>query len=531
MRRQAKRAEAVVPTTALDRAIAYVAPQAGLRRYEARARMALATGGGKGGYQGARDKRSMGGWNPGAGSADADVLPDLPDLRERSRDLARNTSLASGALNRVEQNAVGNGLEMQPRIDYRAAGISEERAAELEEQLARDFKAWAETPRCDAEGRFHFGTLQGLAFRSAFENGDAAGLLPIRGGDLKVRLIEADRICNADMQPDGPLEDGGELAGGVEFDAQGRPWRYHILRGHPGALHHQSLEWDLVRAFGSRTGRRNVVHLLDVDRIGQSRGVPWLAPVLEEFRQLSEYTENELMATAVSSMLTVFTKTEDGQGLGDWGPDSERSDLSSDNETQQLGNGAMIDLAPGESIETVDPNRPNSQYDAFVMAIIRQMGASLGIPYEVLIQHFTASYSASRAALLQAWSFFRSRRQWLSDYWCQPIYEEWLRLQVAQGRYDMPGFMDDPVRRHAYLGADWVGPSPGQLDPVKETEAAASRVEHGFSTRSKETRAMGGGDYAANIRQRAKEEVLAREQDVSLGTAAESVTAPTDDEE
>jgi capsid protein len=91
--------------------------------------------------------------------------------------------------------------------------------------------------------------------------------------------------------------------------------------------------------------------------------------------------------------------------------------------------------------------------------------------------------------------------------------------------------MDDPVRRQAYLQADWVGPAPGQLDPVKETDAAERRVEYGFSTRTKEARAMGGGDYRANIRGRAKEEQFAREQDVGLGKAAESIAAPTDNEE
>jgi lambda family phage portal protein len=527
MRSQAKRAESLVKTTALDRAIAYVAPRAGLRRYEARARMALATGGGA--YEGARNKRSMGNWNPSGGSADADVLPDLPDLRERSRDLVRNQAVASGALNRVQQNAVGSGLELQSSIDADAAGISEEEAADISARITRDFAAWANSDRCDAEGRFNFGTLQGLAFRSAFENGDAFGLLPIRGRDLKVRLIEADRVCNADLQPDGLLEDGGELAGGIEFDAVGRPWRCHILRGHPGALGPTAMEWDKVRFFGSRSGRRNLVHLMDPQRIGQSRGAPWFAPVLEEFRQLGEYTENELMATAVSSMLTVFTKTEGGQGLAQWDNDSSTS--SDEGEGAELGNGAMVDLAPGEDIEVVDPNRPNSQYDAFVTAIVRQIGASLGLPYELLIQHFTSSYSASRAALLQGWTFFRGRREWLVDYFCQPIFEEWLRWQVVQGRYDLPGFMDDPVRRQAYLQADWVGPAPGQLDPVKETDAAERRVEYGFSTRTKEARSMGGGDYRANIRGRAKEEQFAREQEVGLGKAAESIAAPTDNEE
>lgn len=40
-------------------------------------------------------------------------------------------------------------------------------------------------------------------------------------------------------------------------------------------------------------------------------------------------------------------------------------------------------------------------------SIIRQIGSSLGVPYELLVMHFTSSYSASRAALLEAWKQFR----------------------------------------------------------------------------------------------------------------------------
>jgi capsid protein len=56
-----------------------------------------------------------------------------------------------------------------------------------------------------------------------------------------------------------------------------------------------------------------VIHLLDVDRIAQTRGVPMLAPVIEALKQLDRYAEAELMAAVVSAFFTVFIKT-DGDG-------------------------------------------------------------------------------------------------------------------------------------------------------------------------------------------------------------------------
>ena len=60
-----------------------------------------------GGYHGASKDRLRNSWLPGGGSADEDLLPDLPDLRERSRDLARNDDIASGIISTMTSNIVG----------------------------------------------------------------------------------------------------------------------------------------------------------------------------------------------------------------------------------------------------------------------------------------------------------------------------------------------------------------------------------------------------------------------------------------
>ena len=74
----------------LDKTISYFSPEKGLKRLEARARLSIA-----GGYVGARrDRRQTKSWDISDGSADNVTLPDLPALRERSRDLIRNAPLA-----------------------------------------------------------------------------------------------------------------------------------------------------------------------------------------------------------------------------------------------------------------------------------------------------------------------------------------------------------------------------------------------------------------------------------------------------
>ena len=144
-------------------------------------------------------------------------------------------------------------------------------------------------------------------------------------------------------------------------------------------------------------------------------------------------------------------------------------------------------------------------------AICRQIGAALEIPYELLLKHFTSSYSASRGALEEAWKMFKMYRAWLANDFCQPIYEEWLAEAVAKGRIKATGFFTDPLRRKAYCKAQWNGPARGLLNPVQEVGAAVTRVENGFSTRSAETMEMAGGDFYSNCEQLKQEEKKLKE--------------------
>ena len=219
----------------------------------------------------------------------------------------------------------------------------------------------------------------------------------------------------------------------------------------------------------------------------------------------------------VSGLFTAAITTENGDvgtGFGEDAGAGMVTGTSVDDDIQadiKLGNGTVVALLPGEKIESVNPGRPNTAFDGFVLAISRQIGAALEIPVELLNKHFTASYSASRAALLEAWKHFRRQRDWLTTDFCQPIYEEWLTEAVARGRISAPGFFDDPAIRAAYCGAEWNGPSPGQIDPLKEVNAAILRVENGFSTRARETAELTGGDWNQNYRQRVREEQMMRD--------------------
>jgi lambda family phage portal protein len=499
----------VIQPTLIDRVVRFFDPKRGLERHRARTMLALS-----GGYSGGkRDRRSMSEWKAGSGSSDADLLPDLQMLRDRARDLVRNAPLASGALGTVVTNVVGTGLDPQSRIDRDVLGLQDEAADAWQKQAEREWWLWAGSPECDASRTQDFCSLQDLVFRSTLESGDVFVLKryldrPGSPYGLKLQVLEGDRVTNPRFVTDQTkISTGNMVAGGVEVDSNGAPVAYHVLRQHPGDLNPYPQEWDRLPAFGEASGERVVFHLFRKIRPGQTRGVPYLATVIESFKQLSRYSEAEIMAAVISSMFTVFTKTEAGDGLGMAQPTAETGARASD-EDYKLAPGAILDLLPGEDVTFANPQRPNTAFDPFVLAICRQIGVSLELPYEILIKHFTASYSAARAAMLEAWKFFRARRQWLTAVFCQPIYEALITEAVASGRLDAPGFFEDPILRQAWCGAKWTGPPAGQIDPEAEINAAKTRMELGISTGAEVTAELTGGDIEENIQQLGKERAL-----------------------
>ncbi|EBI3076571.1 phage portal protein [Salmonella enterica] len=501
----------------LDKVIAPFSPQRALSRAVARKKLEAINNLGYDRHGASTHKKSLRGWFSRAGSPDDDITKNQGKLRERSRDLFMGNPLATGAIKTIRTNVVGSGLKLNANIDAEFLGLTPAEARAREKHTEREFRLWADSVNCDASRMCTFGQLQSLVQMAALSSGDVFATLPVikRKGaiyDLCVYLIEGDRVCNPDnvFIPD--------MYGGIELGEYSDPVAYWIAKHHPASTSgFTQRKWERIPAYGKNTGRRNVLHVMqDWERPGQRRGVPVLAPVIEALKQLGRYTDAELVAAVVSGLFTVFVKTEAPEGpIGEGGiPTYEQIDNYDEN-TVEMGSGSVVSLADGESVETANPGRPNTAFDGFVVAICRQIGAALELPYELLVKHFTASYSASRAALLEAWKMFRMRREWMVLSFCQPVYEEWLSEAVAKGRVIAPGFFHGPEYKAAWCGAQWYGPSQGQLDPLKEAKAAKLRVDETFSTREKETAEMSGLNWEETAQIRGREEDTRRELKIS----------------
>lgn len=414
----------------LDRAIMTMAPVHAAKRAAARVALSVIKSG-YGSYGANLTKKSMRGWMYHGGSAKEDIEDNIDILRQRSRDAYMGIPTATAALKTMRTNVVAGGLMPAPQLDSDYLGLDETAVEKLQAQFVREFALWADTPVCDAERMDNFYQLQQLAFLSYLMNGDTIALLPMKHQagapyDLRVRLIEADRVCS----PDG-------------FD----------------------------------------------------RLMPCTVQGYE-----------------VQSIVQGVETDADGRPFGEIIPAEELID-NADQSSIELGPGAIIDLNPGEEVQFADPKHPNTGYDDFTNATIRLIGAGLEIPPEVMMKQFTTSYSAARGALNEFWRTCSMQRDWFTDDFCQPVYEEWFAEAVARGRIHAPVFFTDPARRKAYTACAWNGPARTDLNPVQEVDAAIKRVDAGFSTAQEETAQMTGGDYNRNIKLRMTEAKRKREVD------------------
>ncbi|OPJ63695.1 phage portal protein [Clostridium chromiireducens] len=521
---------------ALDKVINFVNPQAGLKRELARAHSKVVERFMNTGYSesgASTQKKALKGWNALSSSPEEDIDLNLWVLRNRCRDLY-NSPLGRSAIQTTRTNVVGSGLKLKSRIDFNFLGISEDEADEWEQNVEREFALWAESVHCDSCKLNNFYEIQQLAQLTWLQSGDTFAVLkqdkplPYMPYGLRIALIEADRVStpntlnnifsNGIFAIEATADNGNRIVSGVEIDSNGAVVAYYICNRYPQSFYIMNntvpLAWTRVEAFGKLTGRRNILHLMESERPEQRRGVPFLAPVIEPLKQLTRYTEAELMAAVVTGMFTVFIKSKGPSSeipFGSMIPEDQQVPGNDREVNYELAPGAINVLQPDEDVEIANPGRPNTAFDGFVNALCRYVGAALEIPQELLQKSFQSSYSAARAALLEAWKMFRMRREWMSNSFCQPVYEEWLTQAVAMGRIRAPGFFDDPIVKKAWCGAEWNGPAPGQLDPLKEISAAEKRIQNGVSTREQETMEINGGNFDKNIQQAKREQRLMRE--------------------
>ena len=328
--------------------------------------------------------------------ADEDIGENKDILMSRSREMYMGNTIALAAFRKFRTNVVGKGLKVKPKIDAEFLDIGEEEVEKIQKMIEYSWELWSNSKECDICRMSNFAQLQALAFLTQLVDGECFVLLPFkrRAGevfDLKIQLIDSARCRNPASYD--PIKQ--DIKNGVEIDKDGAPIAYYFTTDRYG------LETIRVDAYGKKTGRRNVLLVMEKERIGQRRGIPLLAPILESLYHLTKFTQAELTNAVVSALFTAFIERETKARPGE--PPIEEIDIEEDGDGDinlKMGNGTIVELPPGRKMSFADPSRPNQTFDNFFSAMVKHIGAAVELPYEVLLNAFNSRmvWKCSRTA-------------------------------------------------------------------------------------------------------------------------------------
>lgn len=491
----------------VDSAVGMFAPGTALEMRKSRLRAASLMS-----YEAARSGRTSP--NVSSGSADAESIPDLQILRDRSRAMTRDDAHTAAAVRVLEENVVGKGLVPQSLCTAESTGMTPEECNDWNRQCEAWFGEWCER-QADATRYGTFADLQRIVTRSLMVEGEGLGHAATKGSLLVCELIDPDRLQSPNWS------DTDRLRGGVEVDEFGAPTRYHVLPQHPADLAFGATRSIVpMPLLAAENGYSLVQHVFRRDRAGQTRGVPWLAPALPFINHLHDYLDSEQIAARANSKVAMFVRRPASTAdldiqVGSGGDES--------NFLQTLKAGTIEYLEEGEEIQPFMPNRPGTQFDSFVTRILRAIWASQGLAYELVAKDFGGmNYSSARSMLLECRRGFDGTRMLLIRKFCRPWWENVIRNGIAIGRLAAPvGFADNP---EAYLAARWIAPSYGWVDPVKEIEASSAAVAANLSTPYDEA-SRAGHDAEQVLRDRARFLQLAGQVEIEFGIDKGSLTA------
>lgn len=475
-------------------------------------------------------KKTLKSWTPSHFSAKSDIDANLSILRNRAADLVLNSPIGAAAIKTQLTGVINAGLKLFPRINGETLNLSADQARAWNRKTKAEFELWANDINCDFYGRNNFQELQRIAYANELIDGDCFCLFRRRTSKnpytLKLQLIEAARVSNpfaassfnhspAFIEIPGKTKDS-RIINGIEVDKNGTIkaiWISNRIWNEPYNLNAE-LNWQRVKFFGDTSGEKNILHICFDSRIEQFRGEPYLAPVIETLKNIERYSNAELTSAIIKSFFSIFFIQPEAnfdlyQIAGEEKPDITAPCL--DVTDYKLGSGTMSALPRGVDVKSIDSSNAQSTFDSFVSHYVKQVSAAIGIPQEVLLKNFQASYSASKAALLQAEDEFRQRRNAFITDFCQPIYETFLTEAIAIGRIDAPGFFDDPLTRHNWTQAAWHNETSHLLDPQKEVQAALIKIQNGLSNYEKESAELCGIDFFENL------QTLAAERDYLKG--------------
>lgn len=484
-------------------------------------------------------------WSPPINSADRDILPDKQIMDGRVRDTLRNDAFIHAGSTIQKDHIVGEMFMLNAKPNHKVLGLDEMWAEEFQEEVESKFTLYAESTR-NYPDAMRMNTLTGLVRLAVGVHTMAGEVLASvewlrnvgRPFATALQMIDLDRLSN----PNGQM-DSKTLRRGVQRDVWGAPIGYWIRMSHPTDwTDGDNFTWKYVPATrGQAVGipgwdRPQIVHIVDQWRPDQSRGIAAMVSALKEMKMTRRFRDvtlqnavlNASYAASIESDLPTDVVMQQAGGIdGSAIANYATSYLSAVAQYVGSSRNFMIDgvkvphFFPGTKMKLQPVGTPGGVGSAFEESLLRYIAAALGVGYSELSKDYSkANYSNLRAELAQTERRMRVQKKTVADRFASIFFRLWLEEALNKRQIDSmprnaPNWYEG-LNADAYSACEWIGASKGQIDQLKETQAAVLRCNNGLSTREEELAAL-GKDWRVVFRQLAREKKLADELGLQFG--------------
>lgn len=457
-----------------DQVVGVVAPGAALKRQLDRHRLGMVSA--AAGYEAAEPSRRRK-FHRDSRSGDALARVSAVALRNQARHLDRNVDIVRGGLDKLTDFVVGaNGITVEPQPKKLDGSIHEEFA----KQLRADYEAHRKWPEVTWT---HNGSgSDRIVCRTWLRDGEALGQMvsgPRKDLEYGSDVPFATELIEPDLLPHWMEDSSRNIHQGIERNDWGRPTGYHVLKVHPGG--------DTKAGTGStkRVPAERMLHLRNIDRIGQLRGITVLASVIPRLQDIAEYDDYERIAAKMAASMVLKIN----RGSPDlWGSGSAGSYDPQKPPVYQMDGGMIVfNGQPGEDAQFFDTKRPNSGAGPWVQQQMRFASAGFGgLSYSAFARDYNGTYSAQRQELVENWPHYHALTGQFVGQWSQPSYEEFVRWRILT-----KGVPVD-VDLRSIFDALFFGPAMPWIDPEKEANAQLILVQACFKSSSQVIRERGG---------------------------------------
>lgn len=480
-------------------------------------------------------------WQPPLQSVDSDYLPEMGTIAARTNDMLRNDAYVQGGQTLHKDNIVGAYFMPNCRPATRALiGKQDDKwEEEFQEEVEEKFELFwdSQDKWIDAAGQNNGTELVRLGVGIHVARGEMLASVEWlretgRPFNTAINMLDLDRLSTS------PDSAGDTMVrAGIRRNRFGKPLAYQVSTRNPRDFPwtYGPLEWKEIPA-RKPWGRLQMIHLFEQVRPDQTRGIPEMAAALKEMKITRDFRDITLQRAVAQALYAAVITSElpTEQLFTQLGAINPGATVTPEMAEEAITNyaegylsaiagyaGTKVDgvrvphLFPGTKFDILSTGDKDSRGMEFEQSLLRYIAATLGVSYEQLSRDYTqTNYSSARAAMTETWKFMQARKKVVADQFASIMFRLWFEeawnkgiittrtRAMKQSRWLYQGQNLDAITR-----VDWIGASRGQIDELKETQAAVLRINNGLSTAEDELARL-GKDWRKVYRQLKREQVL-----------------------